>query len=335
MKYALSSALVLSLVASGDALALSKEPSLCEGSSALCAMITPGGLYANVTGYYFRPSETGIGMATDSWQYGSAAGGISAVSKPADPDGKWSASFLVGYDIPDSANNIELSYLYLNNRNHAVNTNGDGPITFGAIFFPDVTFPFAPGQNFVSDAQLRYRLDQVDLTVGRTYIDYQGQFMLHPKVGVRYAKLDHEFTFLAPGNVMSEFRGAGPLLGMDGRYSLFQSNFGLVGNFEYAPIVGNINSHSFLNFPIYVTYSSPKRDRIVNSFTAKLGIDYNYTFRNSGYAAVEVGYQVNQYNNAMDMIRGNYAVAGAQKVTGVETTTFNFHGPYVSLSVHA
>ncbi len=78
---------------------------------------------------------------------------------------------------------------------------------------------------------------------------------------------------------------------MDGRYALFQSNFGLAGNFEYAPIVGQINSHSFLNFPVYVTYSSPKRDRIVNSFTAKLGIDYNYRFKNSGYAVVEVGYQ--------------------------------------------
>jgi hypothetical protein len=334
MKYALTSAFVLSLMACDNALALSKEPSLCEGSSALCAMLTPGGFYGTATGYYLRPSETGIGMATDSWQYVLPGGGLEALSKPVDPEGKWNAGFVVGYDIPDSADSIELSYLYLNNNYHAVNGLQGGPLTFGAIFFPDVTF--TPPGTFVSDAQLRYRVDQVDLKVGRTYIDYQGQFTLRPKIGVRYARINHDFTFLAPGNVMSHFKGAGPLLGIDGRYSLLHSNWGLVGTFEYAAIVGRVDAHSFLNFPIYVTYISPERDRVVNSFTAKLGIDYKYHFKNSnGFAAVEGGYQVNQYNDAMDMIRGNYFVQGAQKVAGVETTSFNFHGPYISLTLHA
>ncbi|KTD18001.1 Lpg1974 family pore-forming outer membrane protein [Legionella jordanis] len=324
-------AMLASLTLSGvvSAGTMGEEP-VC--TSALCAFDNPGGFYIAGTALYVKPSETGLGMVTDSWQY-AAPGGVRSVSKPFDPEHEWEGAVRVGYDFPMSANNIEASYLRLENDTHAINDTSDSPISFGSYFFPNVLFPLPPGSTFVSDAHLKYELDQVDVKVGRMYRDMSGSYSIHPSVGVRYISLDHKLTFIAPGSVTSEYDGAGPLFSLDGRYDL-RWGVGLVGYFDYGLIVGQVNSNSHVTLSgVDSSFTSPKRDRIVNSITGKIGLDYNYVFANASRLTLEAGYQVNEYINAMDVIRGE--ILPAQKMVGLETTSFGFRGPYISLGWHA
>lgn len=306
------------------------EETIC--TSSLCAFDSPGGFYIAGTALYVRPSETGLGMVTDSWQY-AVPGGIRSVSKPFDPDHEWEGAAKIGYDFPMSANTIELSYLRLDNDTHAINDTSDAPISFGSYFFPNVLLPILPGQPFVSDAHLHYELDQVDLKLSRLYRDTSANFSIRPSLGIRYVTLDHSLTFIAPGNVISEYEGGGPLFSLDGRYEFFDG-FGLIGYFDYGLLVGQINSHSHVTLGgVDFSFTSPDRDRIVNSITGKIGFDYNYIFANSSRLIIEAGYQINEYFNSMDMIRGE--IAPAQKLVGIETTSFAFRGLYVSVGWHA
>lgn len=307
---------------------LDKDGPVCN--STLCALNQKGGFYAGVTGYYVKPSETGLGLVTDSWLYGT-----SAISKPFDPDHEWAGSVKLGYNLPSSANNIEVNYLFLDNKTHAINDFSDGSIGFGSILFPDAAFPPTPG--FVSDAYLTYKVNQVDLKAGRKYSDMSSKFDLRPSIGVRYVELEHKLTFAAPGNMISYFNGAGPMISIDGTYK-FGYGFGLVGYFDYGLIVGQIDASSFVQLlGTNFVYSWPKRDCIVNSVTGKLGIDYSHSLGNSSTIVVEAGYQVNEYFNSMDTIRGTLplTVGAIQRINGYETNSFGFRGPYISLNVYA
>ncbi|WP_298625598.1 Lpg1974 family pore-forming outer membrane protein [uncultured Legionella sp.] len=309
-----------------------KDAPVC--SSALCAFNLKGGLYAGVTAYYVKPSETGLGMVSDSWLYG-GSGNLTALSKPFDPPHKWAGSVKLGYNIPMSANNIEASYLFLDNKTHAINDFSDGSIGFGSVLFPNTTLPPTPG--FVSDAYLSYKVNQVDLKAGRKYSDVSSAFFIRPSLGLRYAELKHSLTFAAPGNMLSSFKGVGPMISVDSTYNLGHG-FGLVGYFDYALIVGKIDSHSYLSLlGTNFNYSWPERDRIVNSITAKLGLDYSFNFANNSNVAIEAGYQVNEYFNSMDTIRGTIAFAPGDisRINGNETNSFGFRGPYISLTVTA
>ncbi|HBB7077298.1 TPA: hypothetical protein I8649_001986 [Legionella pneumophila] len=305
-------------------------------TSTLCAFAAPGGLYGSITGYYLKPSESGIGQVSDSWQY-AVPNGVLARSKPFQPDHEWEGGFTFGYDVPNSANNIELNFFRLSNDTHAVNGLADGPISFGSVFFPDAAFGPLPA-GFVSDAHLKYTLNQVDFRVGRKYTDANGHFSLKPSLGLRYADLEHSLTFIAPGNVISDYKGAGPLFSLDGNYRFANSGFGLVGHFDYALLVGQINSNSFVNLGGFnFQFASPKTDRIVSSVTGKLGVDYSYMFSNAASVTLEAGYQVSDYINGIDIIRGTlgFVPGTVQHIAGIESTSFTYRGPYVTLSVHA
>lgn len=311
-----------------------KEPvSICEANSVFCAFRSPGGFYASGTALYVRPSETGLGMFTDSWQY-SVSGGTLSQSKPFDVSHDWAGAGTIGYDFADSANSIEGTYFGLRSSTNAYNTSGDngGATSFGSVFFPDVTLPNPPFF-VISDANLKYKLDQADLKVARLYTEGSGRFTFRPKAGVRFLKLEHRLVFKAPGNVISSYKGAGLLFGLDSRYSVY-NHFGLVANVEYAYIAGLLTSHSYLNLAAYETYNSPKRDRIVSNFVGKLGVDYRCVFGNGMLTTLEAGYQINQYTNAMDTIRGN-VLPGGTKIVDISTNSFGFRGPYLTLAVHA
>ncbi|STX55621.1 major outer membrane protein [Legionella beliardensis] len=326
-------AIYASLLISGNAMAIEKEPLVgaCAPGTSLCALLSPGGFYASGTGYYIQPSETGLGLFTDSWQY-STPGGVYSRSKPFNPDYEWEWAVKLGYDLPNSANSIEVRYFRLDNHTHAINDTSDGPISFGSAFFPDTSLEFEPGDTFVSDAHLTYKLDQADLVFGRSYAEVFKRYTFRPKVGVRYLDFEHRLTFAAPGYVISKFDGAGPLLGVDGRYALTE-NFGLVGNFEYAAIVGEIDSRNFLTLGQSVTYRSPKQDRVINNIVAKVGLDFAYPIGNGLLLAIEGGYEVGQYFNSSDIIQANFSTG--PRIVSIETNHFSYQGPYATLTIHA
>ncbi|WP_454781791.1 Lpg1974 family pore-forming outer membrane protein [Legionella sp. WA2022007384] len=319
---------------------IDKDGPVC--TSMLCAFKNPGGLYVSGTGYYVQPSETGIGLVTDSWLF-NVPGGTQAESKPFDPDYQWAGSVAVGYDIPMSANNIEVNYLYLKNKTHAVNTFANGSTLFGSILFPDAFIPrdFLP--DLVSDAYLTYRVDQADVRAGRKYSDTSGVFKIRPSLGVRYAQIRHNLSFAAPGHVTSKFSGAGPLFSLDGHYDLGYG-FGLLGYFDYALMAGSMQSFSEVFLGTNFSFNWPKRNRVVNNITGKIGLDYTHVLTNTATWTAAIGYQINEYLSAMDTLRGftgitagptGVANLGPQRIAGNETNNFSFQGLFLSLTVHA
>lgn len=296
-------------------------------TSVLCAINNPGGVYAGIAGLYMQPAETGLGLVTDSWLYGGTAR-----SKPFNVNYKWAGNVKLGYDMPSSANNIEANYLFLSNTTHAINDFSDGSTAFGSILFPNVAIPaaFLPGLS--SNAYLKYEVNQVDLKVGRKYNDMSGVFHVRGSLGVRYAELKHSLTFAAPGNMISRFSGTGPMFSVDSRYQL-SYGLGLVGYFDYAMLAGQSDAHSFVTSSSFVW---PKRQRVVNNVTAKVGLDYTYAM-SAASVTIEGGYQVNQYFDAFNTIRGLTVVnpGDVQRVTGFETNNFAIQGPYIGLTVHA
>ncbi|WP_231296897.1 Lpg1974 family pore-forming outer membrane protein [Fluoribacter dumoffii] len=318
---------------------IDKDGPVC--SSMLCAFKSPGGLYVGGTGYYVQPSETGIGLVTDSWLF-TVPGGTQAQSKPFDPGYKWAGSVTLGYDIPMSANNIEINYLYLENKTHAVNSFANGSSFFGAILFTDVFIPPTPG--FVSDAYLTYRVDQADVKAGRKYSDVSGVFSIRPSLGVRYAQVKHNMSFAAPGLITSKFSGAGPLISLDGHYNLWRG-FGLLGYFDYALMAGSLDASSEVTLAgNTISFTWPKRNRVVNNITGKIGLDYTHTLTNTATWTAAVGYQINEYLSAMDTVRGvtglTFGVNGApnmgpQRIAANETNNFSFQGLFLNLTLHA
>ncbi|KTD40513.1 Lpg1974 family pore-forming outer membrane protein [Legionella parisiensis] len=318
---------------------IDKDGPVCTG--VLCAFKNPGGLYVSGTGYYVQPSETGIGLVTDSWLF-NVPGGTQAESTPFDPDYQWAGSVAVGYDIPMSANNIEVNYLYLKNKTHAVNSFANGSVLFGSILFPDAFIPIASMPGLVSDAFLNYRVDQADIRAGRKYSDTSGVFKIRPSLGVRYVQIKHDLSFAAPGHVSSKFSGAGPLISLDGHYDLGHG-FGLLGYFDYALMAGSMQSFSEVFLGSNFSFKWPKRNRVVNSITGKIGLDYTHALTYSTTWTAAIGYQINEYLSSMDTLRGFTGVTfspdgvnlGPQRIAGNETNNFSFQGLFLSLTLHA
>lgn len=313
-----------------------KDSPIC--SSTLCAFNNPGGLYLSGTGYYVLPSETGLGLVTDSWLF-TTSSGPSAQSTPFDPSYKWAGGFSVGYDIPTSANNIEFNYLRLRNDTHAVNSFSNGATSFASILFPDAIIPAGAIANFVSDAKLHYTVNQYDVKVGRKYSETSGVFYLKPSIGVRYAQIKHNLTFIQPGQVESNYSGTGPMFSLDGHYA-FNHGFGLLGYFDYALMSGNMSADSYVVLGQKYSFSWPNRNRVVNNVTGKIGLDYTHALTNSATWTVAAGYQINEYFSAMDTIRGitnagGAGILGAQRVFGCESNNFSFQGLFITLSAHA
>lgn len=312
---------------------------VCDGS-ALCAMENRGGFYVSATGAYVRPSESGLGLATGSWQYNGDNGSIVSRGDPIDTDHDWAGGLKLGYDFCGSANTLELSYFHLDTSNSAYHDLADNPISFGSIFFPNVFFDL-PLPGFATEPHLVYELNQVTFLAKHGFEEKCGQFTLTPMLGLRWAELEHDYRF-DTGHVYSKFNGFGPVFGLDGSWG-FMKCFSLVGRFDYSPIIGKIRSNSRrIDSDGESYFTSPKADRIVHNLNAKLGVDYTYTFCDQQQATFELGWQASQYLNATDILRGNYRVNSGnpniplvvQRILGIESNTFSFQGPYLEAMWH-
>lgn len=287
------------------------------------------GAYVGLSLFYVKPSETGLGQVSDSWQY--PINGSTALSKPFQPSHDTEGEIILGYNLPCSANNLELRYFHLDNHTSAINDASGGATSFGSILF---NIAVAPAAGLVSDANLVYKLDQVDFKYGKMFTEGSGNFTVKPNVGIRYAKLDHQLLFLV-GNVKSHFQGMGPLFGVDTTYKVWKG-INVVANVEYSPIFGKIDSNSQLRFGAIENFISPKQDRIVHNVKGNLGLNYHYTFVNESSASIEAGYQVAEYINAMDTIMAQSGVANAnptlrQKINNIQSNSFGYRGPYVKV----
>jgi len=296
-------------------------------TSALCSLFAPGGLYFGVTGIYGEPNETGLGLATDSWSFGSPLN-FTSENRPVSTSRQWDYKFTLGFDFPDNSNNIEINYLSVNNSAPAFNTYSSAAV-FASYLFPNFVLP-DPGSSFVSDAHLKYTIDQADISVGHYFGNERGPLRLHPFMGLRYANIEHSLTFAAPGYANSQFDGVGPLFGIDAHYGNW-NGFGLVGHLDTALLIGSINSSTWLGLGGSFNFESGKTDRVVGSMTGKLGLDFTWVMQNNSLLTAEAGYQINEYFDSSDVVHGN---TFTRAVTDIQTDNVSYNGPYLTLAYH-
>ncbi len=286
------------------------------------------GFYIGATGVWAVPNETGLGTFTDSWQYANTDGSTTALSKPSKAHYKGAGGLKLGYDFPCSGNNVEVEYFRLYNSKHNVNDTSDNPVSFGSAFF-NLGIPLTPGEAFVSDAHLKYTLNQVDAKFAHHFVIENGNVHITPFIGARYIDLKHDLTFLI-GHVRSNYYGAGPLVGFDGEYR-FCNGFAFAGRFDGAVVMGSVKADSFLNLGAALKYKSPRTDRIVYSVDARLGVSYSHTFCNQSWLKLEGGYKVANYHGPFDIIQG---FTDIQRIGTLGTTNFGYSGPYLELTYH-
>lgn len=343
----------LGLVLSTSAL-MAKPTAVTHDGSALSAASHDGGFYVGLSGYYMQPNETGLGLATNSWQVAGSSGAIISYNDPFNTNYKWDWGAKIGYDFGCSANTLELEYFHLDNSFGVGERESDASLlTVSTPFFPNVYFNL-PVSGIDFDDNLNYKLDQVTFLAKREYQDRCGRFSLTPSFGVRWADMKHNHDF-ALGQVYSEFDGVGPVLGLDGSWGFYQC-LNLVGRFDYSPIIGKSKTHSRIRVPVTgsafiapnnnVTgaesvFDAGKSNRVVHNLNAKIGVNYNYTFCSGSQAIFELGWKASEYVNAFDSIQGNYqntfdgvGTQQFQNIIGIVSNTFSVQGPYLDAVWH-
>lgn len=308
------------------------NPSFASNKNNCCQPICcdKGSFYASVKGVWAEPMETGVGMFTDSWQYLSSDGAITAISKKAKFSNEFAGGGDIGYRFANTCTSIKLSYFGLNNTLHAVN-GPEGAFSFGSVFFPNIAV-LSP--TFISDAHLKYNLNQYDLVLDHTYSNICG-FSLRPSLGIRYADYEHKLTFAVPGNVISKFKGAGPVVGVDAYYALGHCGLGLVGHIDGALLDGTVDSHSFINFPTTFNYKQSDEDHLVPTCSINLGLNYRHAIGCQSIVSIEAGYEATKYFDSAEILRGNvpgFAGEVTPRIVDVNTTSFGYSGPYLKLS---
>lgn len=321
----------LSTMCALAAIANAAPPSLNDANGAQ-ACEPDSGFYLKFTGAAMLPSETGLGSFTDSWQYADADGGVTALSKPSKATYKFAAAGLAGYNVPSSATFVEAEYFYLSNSQHNYNDTSDNPVSFGSAFF-NVALPITPGVPFVSDAYLKYKVNQVDVRAGYNFTSSKKNLEIFPSAGVRWSDLTHSLTFLV-GNVKTSYWGVGPTFAVDALYKIYKG-FKFSTHFDANLLIGNVEASSFLNFGALLRYKSPSTSRIVSAFGAKLGLSYGHVFSNQMSLQIEAGYQAATYIGAFDILTAitpiSFTPPQIQRIASINSDNFSFAGPYGSI----
>lgn len=281
----------------------------------------------------------------------------------------WGFAANIGYIFPNTGNDLNLSYFYMDSNS----SNFITPPQVGVIDeLTDITFINSNGVPISNQtATGEHRITQVDLTGGQ-YINVGCRLRLHPVAGVRYADVERFFTldeaaaaaltipavgtfdFLNTSDIEedSDFRGAGPLIGMDASYYLGRG-FGVIGHGDTAILMGGVgpvtNITSFNTVTEEATgaitsalnsflFSARSVTRVVPVTDLKLGLDYTYTINNSNDSdlSLEIGYQSSEYFNVIDrMATVSNLLASPGLITKNSTSDLGLDGPYITLTFHA
>lgn len=340
----------------------------------------PGGFFLGGTAFYLQPSANNGDLDFAILGTGTIAPFHSLI-KSHDPDYDWGWGVNVGYIFPQTGNDVAVNYWHVGIDN-TDSVFGPGffsaifPITFTNQNVAITDFALLTNHLF---SKLEFDFDQGDISFGQ-FIDVGCRLILHPTVGIQYTRIDQgissnlaasasgvdsgvafSFPVISSANLKSDFDGIGPRIGMDGTYYL-GAGFGLAGHFAAALLVGDLDSkltafsseaggdfQGAVNIipPLTVqnSFSLNSTRRIVPNLQGKLGVDYTYMFNNAAnsYVTLEVGYQVDEYFNALDYLRssGNFNT-GPDDVTINYTTgpvrhrtaDFDFSGAYANLTVY-
>lgn len=322
-----------------------------------------GGFYLGVGGSYLLGAGTGPELNIESFQYFDfTSNQFTSILQQVDSDYDWAYEFRVGYDVPCSNNNIELSYFHYQNSNRYDRDLSSAFNTLATYYYTNIITPVFPTPvdgvftgltELNGRSSLNYKLNKIDLTVGKRYANVCG-LAIHPSLGIRYAHLEREVGGLIPGIVAtgigtpvpidtlsnfsilqpkaeSTYHGIGPVFSLDTRYGF--CGFGLVSHLDGALLAGKINSYTIFDLQLppvagagnpLLLYNSthqifrvPSTHRVVTSFGGKLGLDYAFTFCNRSSLSVEAGYFVTKYVDTFDIVRGDVQAPLPTSITGL------------------
>lgn len=334
-----------------------------------------GGFVIGGTGFYLQPSDThgDLDYANITNKTTANPANTNPNLQNIEPGYDWGWGVNVGYVIPNTGNDINLSYFRFDSKDTASTSvtgfNGAFAQNTNGNFILPVGISVATGDVYQNaSATAEYDLDQVDLTAGQ-YINVGSHLSVHPVAGLRWAQVNRQLTenYSAPGtsgnitqgsstnnlgngtltlNEKSDFEGIGPLLGVDTSYYIGQG-VGIVGHFDGALLVGNIDSKTteamaqlnglaFANpQPTFnATYTADSIHRLIPVLDAKLGLDYTYSFNNTDNSDITLEGGW-QVNHYWNAIDRLQVVDGSgANVVGRTTSSLVLSGPYLSLVVH-
>jgi hypothetical protein len=195
------------------------------------------------------------------------------------------------------------------------------------------------------------KYDSVNLDAGHTFCA-DCQFQLRAFGGVGFARIGQDLTgtFQSPdgaasmaSTTQSMFTGAGPRLGIEGRYAF--GDFEFIGEVAGAALIGTEQSRinfttvaPVLSGPNSQFLKSPDATRVIPSIDARLATAYAFPPSNYGQFKVEAGYRAAVYFDAMSQ----YALTQVPTnltlpPTGVYLATaehlrsnYTAHGPYLT-----
>lgn len=192
-----------------------------------------------------------------------------------------------------------------------------------------------------TSSNVKFKYDAVDLDVGQ-YLNLGTHLQTRWFAGLRFAQITQDQTSnfaivtgtTPPSNLeeaTAKFTGIGPRLGVDGNYHL-GNNFGFVTQLAASLLVGTTESNAAIT-NIYST-DNPSQNRVVPALDGKLGFDYNKAMHNGGRFAIEAGYQISEYFNALDKTSNStppVLLSSPYVPSGTSSSNVGFQGPYLSV----
>lgn len=207
----------------------------------------------------------------------------------------------------------------------------------GFIPFSPLAAPLFTSYTAASENQL----DQVNLVMGQ-HADFGLVKKMRFYGGLQYVNIRSDATYLynqSPVQLIpqgitsvsqfddSDFKGVGPVIGIDYSYDLTNS-FSLTANGAGSILYGSSRiSNGYLGAPVPLVLTSlyGSKKAIVPSLEAKLGLNYAYNMV-QGVLNLEGGYQVVNYFNALQTIGVEGFAANV-----VTNSDFGLHGPYLGV----
>lgn len=200
----------------------------------------------------------------------------------------------LGYENPASNNGINLDYMHLRASDFS---NAHAPIL---NLFPDMLGPVTSAQSSVT-----YTYNSLDLTVKhKTYITNYLNLNLYG--GLNYTSLQKDMKTTGDGlgnsliiQVGTSFNGIGPTFGVNAFVNPLDPypNFKVYGGFNPSMLYGTMSGyiHTTIN-DFRVSDSIPHEKIVVPALSAKLGMEYDYLYKNAKFN-FNLGYQFTQYFN--------------------------------------
>jgi hypothetical protein len=229
----------------------------------------------------------------------------------------------MGYVFKNSGNDVRLNWTHLH--------SSDDSSTTGNIVNPNFSAPL------IANSTVKFKYDAVDFDFGQ-YLSLGTRMQTRWFAGVRFAQINQDQTTsyapkptdLAPSGSIadnSKFSGIGPRLGVDGNYYLGKG-FGFVTQLAGSLLVGNTESNTTWLTENPSTVDNPSQSRVVPALDGKLGVDYSKAMRNGSHFAIEAGYQISEYFNAIDRNTTAWSSDGSNTFT---SSNIGFQGPYLSV----